>query len=115
MEPSITTDRYIVYADGQLCSTFPGQEEEFTVRKYKENLGKPYNRITLYVVTNQTICIQKTMGVMMISMIGLIEHFSYKFVKLACSTVVFTFKKIPGFDPQCVVEVRGGAAYARCC
>ncbi len=40
----------LVYPDGQLCSTLPGQaEEEFTVRKYKEDLGKPYNRITLYL------------------------------------------------------------------
>lgn len=40
----------LVYPDGQLCLTLPGQaEQEFTVRKYKEDLGKPYNRITLYL------------------------------------------------------------------
>ena len=40
----------LVYPDGQLCVTLPGQAgEEFTVRKYKEDLGKPYNRITLYL------------------------------------------------------------------
>ena len=28
----------------------PGQaEQQFTVRKYKEDLGKPYNRITSYL------------------------------------------------------------------
>ena len=40
----------LVYPDGQLCTTLPGQaEQKFTVRKYKEDLGKPYNRITLYL------------------------------------------------------------------
>ena len=35
---------------GETTSFLPGQpEEEFTVRKYKEDLGKPYNRITLYL------------------------------------------------------------------
>ena len=40
----------LVYPDGQYCLTLPGQEDqEFTLRKYKEDLGKPYNRITLYL------------------------------------------------------------------
>ena len=40
----------LVYPDGQLAINLPGQEEEeFTLRKYKEDLGKPYNRITLYL------------------------------------------------------------------
>lgn len=40
----------LVYPDGQLALTLPGQpEDEFTLRKYKEDLGKPYNRITLYL------------------------------------------------------------------
>ena len=39
----------LVYPDGQLAMNLPGQqEEEFTLRNYKEDLGKPYNRITLY-------------------------------------------------------------------
>ena len=46
----INTSWKLVYPDGQLAMTLPGQpEEEFTVRKYKEHLGKPYNRITLYL------------------------------------------------------------------
>ncbi|XP_028404902.1 uncharacterized protein LOC114527451 [Dendronephthya gigantea] len=43
----------LVYPDGQPCSTLPGQEEEFTLRKYKEDLGKPYNRITLYLCPDE--------------------------------------------------------------
>lgn len=40
----------LVYPDGQYCLILPGQEDqEFTLRKYKEDLGKPYNRITLYL------------------------------------------------------------------
>ena len=40
----------LVYLDGQLAITLPGQpEDEFTLRKYKEDLGKPFNRITLYL------------------------------------------------------------------
>ena len=40
----------LVYPDGQLALTLPGQpEDEFTLRKYKEDLGKPFNRITLYL------------------------------------------------------------------
>ena len=45
----------LVYPDGQLCVTLPGQaEQEFTVRKYKEDLGKPYNRITLYLCPEES-------------------------------------------------------------
>jgi len=40
----------LVYPDGQLAINLPVQEEEeFTQRNYKEDLGKPYNRITLYL------------------------------------------------------------------
>ena len=40
----------LVYPDGQLAMNLPGlQEEEFTLRNYKEDLGNPYNRITLYL------------------------------------------------------------------
>ena len=34
--------------------TLPGQPEEaFTLRKYKEDLGKQYNRITLYLCLDE--------------------------------------------------------------
>ena len=40
----------LVYPDGQLCLTLPGSsEEEFPIRKYKDDVGKPFNRITLYL------------------------------------------------------------------
>jgi len=39
----------LVYLDGESATTLPGQPEEaFTLRKYKEDLGKQHNRITLY-------------------------------------------------------------------
>ena len=42
--------RKLVYPDGQLAITLPGQpDDEFTLRKYKEDLCKPFNRITLYL------------------------------------------------------------------
>ena len=45
-----TTSWKLVYHDGQSAMTLPGQPEEaFTLRKDKEDLGKQYNRITLYL------------------------------------------------------------------
>ena len=42
--------RKLVYPGGQSAMTLPGQPEEvFTLRKYKEDLGKQYNRITFYL------------------------------------------------------------------
>lgn len=52
----LNTSWKLVYPDGQLAMTLPGQpEEEFTVRKYKEDLGKPYNRITLYLCPEEPV------------------------------------------------------------
>ena len=49
-----TTSWKLVYPDGQLAMTLPGQPEEaFTLRKYKEDLGKQYNRITLYLCPDE--------------------------------------------------------------
>ena len=39
----------LVYPDSRIAHTIPGASEEFTVQKYKEGLGKPYSRITLYL------------------------------------------------------------------
>jgi hypothetical protein len=39
----------LVYPDSRIAHTIPGGSEEFTVRKYKEGLGKPYSRITMYL------------------------------------------------------------------
>ena len=46
----LKTSWKLVYPDGQLAITLPGQpDDEFTLRKYKEDLCKPSNRITLYL------------------------------------------------------------------
>ena len=39
----------LVYPDSRIACTIPGSSEEFTVRKYKEGLGKPYSRITMFL------------------------------------------------------------------
>ena len=39
----------LVYPDGKLARTIPGSTEEFIMGKYKEELGKPYSRITMYL------------------------------------------------------------------
>ena len=39
----------LVYPDGKLANTIPGSSETFTMCKYKEDLGKAYSRITLYL------------------------------------------------------------------
>lgn len=39
----------LVYPDSRIAYTIPGSSEEFTVQKYKEGLGKPYSRITMFL------------------------------------------------------------------
>ena len=39
----------LVYPDGQSAQTIPGLPERFTLVKYKQELGKSYGRITLYL------------------------------------------------------------------
>jgi hypothetical protein len=39
----------LVYSDSRIARKIPGGSEEFTVRKYKEGLGKAYSRITMYL------------------------------------------------------------------
>ena len=39
----------ITFQDGKLAKQIPGSSEEFTLRKYKEGLGKSYSRIVLYL------------------------------------------------------------------
>lgn len=39
----------LVLPDGKLAQNIPGSSEEFTLRKYKEDLGKSYSRIYLYL------------------------------------------------------------------
>ena len=40
---------YLLYPDKTKVDKLPGAEEDFTLSRYKEELGKPYNRITLYL------------------------------------------------------------------
>ena len=39
----------VTFQDGKLAKQIPGSSEEFTLRKYKEGLGKSYSRIFLYL------------------------------------------------------------------
>lgn len=41
----------LVYPDGKLARTIPGTDAEFTLITYKEGLGKPYSRITLFLAS----------------------------------------------------------------
>ena len=56
----------LVFQDGKLATEIPGSTEEFTLRKYKEGLGKSYSRISLYLcpasekkAANETVPITK--------------------------------------------------------
>ena len=42
-------DYVLAYPDANLARTIPGTDEEFTLKKYKEGLGKSYSRITLFL------------------------------------------------------------------
>ena len=39
----------LCFPDGSEVSTLPGTNEPFTLEKYKEDLGKTYARITLFL------------------------------------------------------------------
>jgi hypothetical protein len=39
----------VTFQDGKLAKQIPGSSEEFTLRKYKEGLGKSYSRIFLFL------------------------------------------------------------------
>ena len=40
----------LAYPDGSIVNTLPGTNESFTLEKYKEDSGKIYSRITLYLL-----------------------------------------------------------------
>ena len=48
---SFSRDRgyVLVYPDGKHARTIPGSSDEFIMGKYKQELGKPYSRITLFL------------------------------------------------------------------
>ena len=39
----------LLYPDMDIVEKIPGTSEKFTVQKYKEELGRPYSRINLYI------------------------------------------------------------------
>lgn len=41
----------LLYPDGSQIKHIPGTETPFTIEKYKEAIGKAYQRITLYICT----------------------------------------------------------------
>ncbi|KAI4814403.1 hypothetical protein KUCAC02_003599 [Chaenocephalus aceratus] len=41
----------LLYPDGTKITNIPGTEVPFTLNKYKEVVGKAYQRITLYICT----------------------------------------------------------------
>ena len=42
----------LLYADKNKVSTLPGSDEPFTLKRYKEEIDKPYSRITFYVCSS---------------------------------------------------------------
>ncbi|XP_053272707.1 G2/M phase-specific E3 ubiquitin-protein ligase-like [Pleuronectes platessa] len=41
----------LLYPDGSQVKNIPGTDTPFTIEKYKEAIGKPYQRLTLYICT----------------------------------------------------------------
>jgi hypothetical protein len=39
----------LAYPDTRMAKKIPGSEDEFVLKNYKELLGKPYSRVTLYL------------------------------------------------------------------
>ena len=39
----------LLYADKSIVSSLPGSDEPFTLKRYKEEIDKPYSRITFYL------------------------------------------------------------------
>ena len=42
----------LLYADKNKVSTLPGSDEPFTLKRYKEEIDKPYSRITFYLCSS---------------------------------------------------------------
>ena len=42
----------LLYADKNRVSTLPGSDEPFTLKRYKEEIEKPYSRITFYLCSS---------------------------------------------------------------
>ena len=51
-------DRYVLlYPDNTIINKLPGALEDFTLERYKEELGKPYSKISLYICRKE--CLEK--------------------------------------------------------
>lgn len=42
---------FLLYPDGTKISNIPGSDTPFTLKAYKDALGKAYQRITVYICT----------------------------------------------------------------
>ena len=42
----------LLYADKNKVNTLPGSDEPFTLKRYKEEMDKPYSRITFYLCSS---------------------------------------------------------------
>ena len=49
---SNTAFYHLLYGDKNLVSSLPGSEEPFTLKRYKDEIDKPYSRITLYLCSS---------------------------------------------------------------
>ena len=47
---------YLLYPDKSRVDKLPGTQEDFTMERFKEELGKPYDRITLYLCKVTDFC-----------------------------------------------------------
>ncbi|XP_034077849.1 uncharacterized protein LOC117549859 [Gymnodraco acuticeps] len=45
----------LLYPDARVITNIPGTDTPFTVQMYKEAIGKPYQRITLYICTLEAV------------------------------------------------------------
>ena len=43
------TEWFLLYPDMDIVLNIPGSSEKFTVEKYKDELGRPYSRVNLYI------------------------------------------------------------------
>ena len=45
----VQTEWLLLYPDMDIVNNMPGSSEKFTVEKYKDELGRPYSRVNLYI------------------------------------------------------------------
>ncbi|XP_014675080.1 PREDICTED: uncharacterized protein LOC106815163 [Priapulus caudatus] len=63
LDTSMDSDYVLLYPDGSLVENIPGSQQPFKLQDYKEEVGKNYNRITLYIALKvDYILAETTMG-----------------------------------------------------